>query len=200
MIFGVFGMMSSGKGVWSTKMLREMRKENPKRVIANCYLNLPSNEFTRLTTEELYLKSREPQFFERCYLYITELHSIIDARRSSSLLNTNFTQFLSQIGKVSCTVIYDSQLFESQIDVRMRDFTPIRFFCERYKLINNIPVPALFDDRIIKDPIVIALEVEHNDFRRKLGFYRPVQEDYDFYKTREVIYLNREKFKSSSTR
>lgn len=194
MIAGFFGIMSSGKGVLSTKFLKWRLSEYPKKVISNCYLNLPKYDVLTMDTDTLYMNIKNHDMFRNSYLYITELHNIIDARRASSLLNTNFTQFLTQIGKLGCYVIYDSQLLESQIDLRMRAFTPLKFFCERYKIVDGKPVLAVFDDRIIKEQIAIQihLQILENPIK-KLGYYLPEQEDYDIFNTEEIVTLDREK-------
>lgn len=201
MIAGFFGIQSSGKGIISTIFLREMIKNYPKRVIANCFLN--EKNLIQLTSEELYLKSKTPGFFVNSYLYITELHNIIDARRPGSLMNTNFTQFLTQIGKIDCSVVYDSQLFDSQIDLRMREFTTLKFKCERFKIINGHIASAILDDRVIKDkygnlvPIAIKISLDESTSEqekiRHLGYYLPSSVDYAYYKTREIVTLDREK-------
>lgn len=197
MIAGFFGIMSSGKGVMSTRFLRWLNSNNPKRIISNCWLN--EKNLIILTTEGLYLKSKDPDFFRNSYLYITELHNIIDARRSSSLLNTNFTQFLTQIGKLDCNVVYDAQMFESQIDLRMRDFTTLRFFCERYLYTKGQLIDATFQPRVVKEQIAIKTDMQiqrsNGTIQQKsLGYYLPTTEDYEYYKTREIITLDRDKF------
>lgn len=196
MLVGFFGLQSSGKGIISTKFLRWRNEILPKRVISNCYLN--QKNCVIKSTEEIYKYSKQPSLFQNSYLYITEMHNIIDGRRTNSLMNTNFTQFLTQVGKLDCDVIYDAQLFESQIDLRLREFTPLRFLCSRYKIVNNRIVPALFDGRIIKEKIAIKIEIELNSPDgtkiKTLGYYQPTQEDFDYYKTREIVTLDREKF------
>lgn len=197
MLVGFFGLQSSGKGIISTKFLRESYKKNPKKIISNCYINHPHAIIK--DSEEIYRYSKNPSMFKNSYLYISEMHNIIDGRRTNSMMNTNFTQFLTQVGKLDCDVIYDAQLFESQIDLRLREFTPLRFRCERYYIDGEKIINALLMPRIIKDyavAIKIELDISFGDVMKykKLGYYIPTQEDFDFYKTREVITLDREKF------
>lgn len=200
MIYGFFGLMSSGKGVLSTAFLRWLYSNNPKKIISNCWLNNKMCNYEQLTTEELVNKSKEPEFFRNSYLYITELHTILESRKSSATINTQFTSFLTQVGKLSCTIVYDSQLI-GQIDIRMREFTPYRFVCSRYKIVDEKIVPVMpWEDRIIKEQIAIKLEIQLNDTNtgkeqlKHIGFYVPTQQDFDFYKTREIITLDRDKF------
>lgn len=200
MITGFFGIMSSGKGVMSTAYLRWWLNRYKKHVIANCYLNLP--QYTRLTTDQLYEKSSDPSFFANSYLYITELHNILESRRSGSTINVDFTQFLTQVGKVDCTIIYDTQLV-GQADIRMREFTTLKFYCERYLVVNGKKVDAVFSPRIPKQQICIKLDMERTyadgkTIRRELGYAYPQQEDFDFYKTREIILMDREKYKKKA--
>lgn len=195
---GFFGMMSSGKGVVSTAFLRWLKTHNDKKIISNCYLNDSNN--TELSTEELYEKLiSDVEYFRNSYLYITELHLLLESRSSNAQVNKNVTQMLTMIGKLDCTVIYDSQLV-GQIDLRMREFTPYRFICERYKIKDNRIVPIeFFDGRIIKEQIAIRLwlqttNMKNQDMVRELGFVFPTQEDYDYYKTRQIFTFDRSKF------
>lgn len=197
MLVGFFGLQSSGKGVVSTAFLREMVKKHPKQIISNCMLR--EKNIIVKTSADIYKLSKNPQLFKNSYLYISEMHNIIDGRRTNSLMNTNFTQFLTQVGKLDCDVIYDAQLFESQIDLRLREFTPLRFRCERYYIDNNKIINAIFMPRIIKNyqiAINIQLEISFGDTikLKKLGYYLPTQEDYNYYVTREIITLDREQF------
>lgn len=201
---GFFGEMSSGKGIASTIFLKYCLKNYPRRIISNCWLKL--EKYTRLTTEEFYDKLLENiSFFDNSYLYISELHNIVDSRRSGSALNTTFTQKVTQLGKRDCKLIYDSQMF-GQIDIRLRDFTPYRIICRRFKIINNKLIqPNFYDGRILKDkegnyiPIAIKRILNYTDkddkeVYKNIPTLYPTQEDFDFYNTREIITLDRDKY------
>lgn len=191
-------MQSSGKGIISTKFLRWRKSIIPKRIITNCYIN--DKDAIIKTSEEIYKYSKQPSLFRNSYLYITEMHNIIDARRTNSLMNTNFTQFLTQVGKIDCDIIYDSQLIVTaqQVDIRLREFTPLRFICSRYKIVNNKMIPAIFEPRIIKEQIAILIEMDlttgDKTKHKKIGYYKPTKEDFEYYQTREIVTLDREKF------
>lgn len=197
-IVGFFGVMSSGKGVVSTAFLRYCLNKKYRRVISNCWLNL--DYYIRLDTNEVYEKLRDdPTFFKNSYLYITELHNIVDSRRSSTIVNTTFTQRITQIGKLNCKIIFDSQLV-GQVDVRIREFCPYRVICERFKYVDGkIASIGFWEDRIIKDRIAIKLKLNYTalngeEKEEKMGYLLPKQKDYDFYKTSEIVTMDREKY------
>lgn len=197
-IIGFFGSMSSGKGVVSTAFLRWCLEKRYRRVISNCWLNLAA--YTRLTTNDVYDKIKDdPSFFEDSYLYITELHNIVDSRRSSTLVNTIFTQRITQIGKLNCKIIFDSQLV-GQIDVRIREFCPYRLICAKKKMVEGkLKEVDFWEDRIIKEQIAINMKLNWTDIKgeeqeKEVGYYLPKQEDYDFYKTEEIVTMDREKY------
>lgn len=198
-IIGFFGIMGSGKGVSSTRFLRKQRSKFYKRIIANCYLN--TEDVTTLSTDELYSKYLNPEYFDNSYLYITELHTILDSRRSSSLMNTNFTMFLTQLGKRDCYIIYDSQL-SGQIDVRMREFTPYRIICEKFIYYNGkwvhdsdmFGLPRKTDHKIA---ILEKLQFENSNGKTieiPKNMYIPTQEDFNYYHTEEIISIDRSKY------
>lgn len=194
---GIFGVMSSGKDVTAGKILRDALKKKQRKVISNCYLDVP--DLIRLENEELYLKHQNPSFFKNSYLYITELHTILESRSSNALVNKNFTMFLTQIGKIDCKIIYTSQL-TGQIDLRMREFTPYRIICERLVYREGVmQSPNFYDGRILNEPIFIRMILNYTNLAgeevyKEIGTYQPEQEDFDFFDTREIIMLDREKF------
>lgn len=194
---GFFGVMSSGKGVMSTKFLRWANDKKPRRIISNCYLNL-SNVII-LSNDELYLKHKEPSFFMDSYLYITELHTILESRSSSALVNKNFTMFLTQVGKIDCKIIYDSQL-SGQIDVRMREFTPYRIICERLVYRNNkFCSPNFFDGRKLQEQIYIKMTLNITNLKgeevfKEIGLYPATNDDFSIFDTTQIIMLDREKY------
>lgn len=194
------GVMSAGKDVIGVKFLRWCLANKRKRVIANCWLNLGDEiDFIRLTTEELYLKHKEPEFFRDSYLYITELHTILESRSSNALINKNFTMFLTQIGKLGCKVIYTSQL-QGQIDLRLREWTPYMFLCERLVRRNGVfRSPDFFDGRKLEEQIYIRLtlvweNLEGKEVFKEIGLYMPTQEDFSVFDTEEIVVLDREQF------
>lgn len=198
-IIGFFGIMGSGKGISSTRFLRDQRKKFYKRIISNCYIN--DTDVTILTTSELYSKYLDPQYFDNSYLYITELHTILDSRRSSSLMNTNFTMFLTQLGKRDCYIVYDSQL-SGQVDVRMREFTPYRIICEKFVKYNGrwTHDSELFGlPRKTEFPIAILEKLQFENSSGKTieipkKMYIPTKRDFDYYKTEEIITIDRSRF------
>lgn len=191
------GVMSAGKDVMATIFLRDCLKHRPKRIIANCWLNLPN--VTTLETDELYLKHKDPEFFRDSYLYITEMHTILESRSSNALINKNFTMFLTQIGKLGCKVIYTSQL-QGQIDLRLREWTPYMIICERLVYRNGrLQSPDFYDGRKLNEQIYIKLTLAYVDISgeeiyKEIGYYPPTQEDFDVFNTEEIIMLDREKF------
>lgn len=194
---GFFGEMGSGKGISSTRFLRQQRQKFYKKIISNCYLN--DKDVIRLDTEQLYEKYLQPDFFDDSYLYITELHTLIDSRRSNSLMNTNFTMFLTQLGKRDCFVIYDSQL-SGQIDLRMREFTPYRIICKKFVFQDETWKKAEFGTpRKIRLPIMILELIQYEDLNgntitQPYNVYEPTQEDFNYYNTSEIIIVDRQKF------
>lgn len=198
MIIGFFGNMSSGKTLLAVKNAYEDSIKMNKRVISNIKLNF---DHIKLDTEELIIKSKsDPYFFNNSILLVDEIHNIIDARRSSSLLNTEFTLFLTQIGKLEVNpILYTSQIYESQIDLRMRAFTDREVFCERFEIRNNRVIPVMHDTRITNNPIMIKMIIRDNKMAGekvliRRGNYIPKQEDYDRYDTFELVMIDRQKF------
>lgn len=191
------GVMSSGKDVTATAFLKDCLNKKPLKIISNCYLNFP--RVTMISTEELYLKHKDPEFFRNSYLYITEMHTILESRSSTSLINKNFTMFLTQIGKLNCKVIYTSQL-QGQIDLRLRQWTPYMFICEKFVLRNNmLQSPNFWDPRKLKEQIYINLTLTWVDIEGKeqfmhYGTITPTDEDFKLFDTEEIITLDREKF------
>lgn len=193
---GFFGIMSSGKDVLGTKFLRYCLENKPMRVIANCWLNVPN--FTYLSTDELYMKHRDTEYFRDSYLYITEMHTILESRSSSALINKNFTMFLTQIGKLNCKVIYTSQL-EGQIDLRLRAWTPYRFIVEKLVYRNErLQAPNFFDERKLKEQIYIRITLNFTDITgqeimKPIGIYPPSKIDFSVFDTEEIVMLDRER-------
>lgn len=194
MIVGIFGNLSSGKSALAVKYCYDDWVKNKSRVISNIYLDFPS---VLLTIDELYAKAlSNPEFFRDSILYTDEIHNIIDARRSSSLLNMKFTQWITQLGKLDCRLIYTSQILSSQIDLRVRELCDVYIFCMRFILKNGVWQPAIFEPRIVNDPVMFKCNMVVKVFGglsyEYFTFDIDLSEYFKLYKTREIVYLDRE--------
>lgn len=196
-IIGLSGPMSSGKSVTSIYVAEEYMKEKDN-LISNMSLNIP--KFKYLTTEELIYKAfNDSMFFWNSVLLIDEVHNIVDARKSSSNLNQKFTQFITQIGKLDCTVILTSQILKSQVDLRLRAFMEIFIECRRgYLDKNNKFKPLPMYKRIHKDKkIRIQIKWQKKEFDEwslpRYAIFNP-KPYYEKYNTHEIILVDRDKF------
>lgn len=192
MIFGLFGNLSSGKTITSIMLIDNYFKNQP--VISNIKLNF-DNAIT-LSIEKLYdYAINNPEYFLNKILLVDEIHNIVDARRSSSSLNTKFTLFLTQLGKLDCTLFFTSQILSSQVDLRLRNLCDVFIFCER--VLEN-PTDVFNIKRITKDKIYIKclmyIKVMSGlDYKRFKFIYDPSQY-FNSYDTREIVLIDREKY------
>lgn len=105
------------------------------KIISNIHLDFPGDhgELWYLPFEEIPDTIKTcPQDFRNAILFIDELHMLVDARRSSSGLNVDFTMFATQLGKLNCSLYYSAHVINSQIDVRIRELGDRFVFVERW--------------------------------------------------------------------
>lgn len=199
MIIGAFGNLSSGKTATCVKYCYENLQKG-KKIISNIKLNF---EYKHLELDELFEIAfsdnvqYKKEFFFKTILFIDEIHNIIDARRSNSQLNTKFTQFVTQIGKLDCTLLFTSQIFSSQVDLRVREMCNVIITCFRTDDKGKLLV---FEDRISQKNVyiwcimeVLFFGVDSKDNPKTMYSYNP-KDIFEKYDTREIVLLDRDKY------
>lgn len=204
MITGIFGNLSSGKTALAVYLSHEEFLKNNKKIISTLKLNFKSIYISTETLVDITIIERQKKYFFDSILLADEIHNIVDARRSSSDLNQKFTQFITQLGKLDCNLVFTSQILKSQIDTRLRDLCDVYIFCERYMLIKNKLYEATFEPRIIYDknnqlvPIRIycnmIIKIQGGKSYKNLEFMFDPSQVYDLYETRKIIILDRDKY------
>lgn len=195
MLIGIFGNLSSGKTLLGVKLLKdEYDKDSSVKIIAN--LQLKGMKYYKVSLDQLIsLSKRDPEFFNNSLLFIDELHNVVDARRSSSALNTEYTQFITQVGKLNCTLVYTSQVFQSQIDVRIRELTDFIIFCNRVDSQGQLIISR---KRIVDTPIFIqatGLIRQHGGASWvPFKFVFDPKAYFGLYNTKELVLLDRRKY------
>lgn len=200
MIIGLFGSLGSTKTIGGVHYCHSERLRG-KKIISNIKLNFPYEKidleglFKIAFSENVHLKK---EFFGNSVLFLDEIHNIVDARKSTSNLNTYFTQFVTQIGKLDCTLIFTSQIFTSQIDLRIRELCNVIGTC--FKLDKETGQILIFTDRIAKKPIlaciyfeVVMFGLDNPNNPKAIYTYDP-EPYFNMYDTREIVLLDREKF------
>lgn len=194
MMIGVFGNLSQGKTAlvyWLLLYLPELNEK--KYIFTNSETNLKKAVIMNFD-EIIEMSKNNPKFFQDSVLFIDEIHWIVDARRANSTLNVDYTQFLTQLGKIDCVLIYTSQIFSSQIDLRLREMTDIIIFCEkvsetganlRWKRIEDVPI---FID------VEGYVKRKAGLFYTKFRFRIDPQEVFASYNTRQMLLLDRGKY------
>lgn len=198
MIIGNCGVLSSGKSVTTVYIGININKISPrKRIISNMDLNL---NYTRFTNEEflkfydriLDLSEKERDFLLKRQFFNTiwlndEIENLVDARLVRSKKTLNTTQFITLLGKLDCDLIYNAQIFNSQVDLRLRGLTNCLVETERVYMDGS---PVIMGSRILEEPILIKIKgqikVNSETIIEFLDFFNP-QPYYKYYNTRQVI-------------
>lgn len=194
MIIGLFGNMSSGKTLFAVKLMYdELIKKPDLKILSNSKLGFKHIYFNEENLIEKVMKNQE--IFEDSIFFLDEAHNYIESRRSSSNLSIKFVQFLTQLGKLNCTLILTSQM-ESQIDVRFRTLMDVRGYCSRTTM-NGTPIYS--SERILPFPILIQVDfifILKGGLQQVQGtkFY-DLKDYYNLYKTKEIILVDRDKYK-----
>lgn len=189
---GVFGNLSSGKTVFCVKYCYDQWKSKGRNVISNIKLKFP---YFYMDLDKMIHKTRtDPEIFRGSILFIDEVDLIVDARRSGSDLNFKFMLFIKWLGKLNCQFVYTSQLFTSQIDLRIRELCDYLYFCERVDLKKNYLDGArtVDQDILIK---VIGFRKKYGGmvYKKKTGFVDP-KPYFKLYDTFELIQFDRERY------
>lgn len=194
MIVGIFGNLSSGKTVFAVSLCYSELKT--KTVISNIKLGF---KYKYLDLDQIFDAAvNNSLIFENSILFADEVHNLVDARRSNSDLNQKFTQFITQIGKLNCDFVFTSQVFSSQIDVRIRELCDILCFCERGAIINGSFQSLTLARRILDIPVTIKIimlikTMGGAKIQQKMCYFDP-QPFYKLYDTREIVLLDRSKY------
>lgn len=222
MIVGSFGNLSSGKTQLTVIMLENEAKQGTK-IFSNITLSFPDPKTQKRVNhyrmEDLPAMVKEdPGQFENSILFVDELHNIVEARRSSASLNVDFTQFVTQLGKLGCDLYYTSQILSSQIDLRLREMGDLFYFCLRYfyNPIKGKWEMAAMKKRIIRlgclygrpnEGPLLPIAIKYSGFLRVMGgldvkefkgVYVPTQADFRKYRTKEIVLLDREKYSAAN--
>lgn len=199
MIAGIFGNLSSGKTLLGVKTIFEEKQKNPNlKIISNIYLKM---DYDQLDLEGLLSKvAEDKEYFRNAVLFIDEIHNLVDARKSTSNLNVDFTRFVTQIGKLNCNMIFTSQIFSSQIDLRLRELCDVLFFCKR---VNEKGQAMILRERKVNEKIFIFVTYFFKEFGglvfKQGKFVFSPEKYYGLYDTEEIVVLDRTKYLSKNT-
>lgn len=192
MIIGIFGNLSSGKTLTAYYLIDRLGKG--KEVITN---STNKRGYIVVDLDYLIVKAKSnPELFYNKILFLDEAHTIVDARRSSSSLNTDYTMFLTQLGKLDCILIYTSQILSSQIDLRLRELTDYYLFCSK---INQYGGSVVSHSRILNYQVYIKVKgfvkLMGGLKFKKLNFVFNPNYLFNQYDTRQILMLDRDKYK-----
>lgn len=198
-LFCVVGGTGSGKDVLMMRYLTWCYSKRKRKVISNCYIN--GIDHIELNNNQLYEKilNKEHEFFRDSYLYITEAHYLFESRAAISNVNRVLSQFLTQINKLNCKILFNHQLL-NQVDVRLRDFVNEIIITEKYVIRDGELVkPSFLDDRKLTDQIYIKMIINFQDYVGRdhfelLGWFIPNEDDFVVFNTEEIITFDREKY------
>lgn len=190
-IGGIFGNLSSGKTLFGAKICHDSYKSGVE-VISNIKLFFP---YERLSLDEMIDRTRKnPEHFKDKLLFVDEIHLIIDARRSSSDLNFKFTQFAVWLGKLNADLVFTSQLFTSQVDLRVRELCDFLFFCDRVDLNrNSIVGKRTVDQDILIKVIMVRKKYGGALLTKKVGYFDP-KPYFNLYDTHELVLFDRDSY------
>lgn len=192
MIIGIFGNMSSGKTVLAVKLAYDEFIKKKAKIISNIELKFPYKfiDSDSLITTVI----QQPNIFYESNFLLDEAHNYLESRRSSSSVNLRFVMFLTQLGKLSCSLIMTSQMIR-QIDIRFRELMDVVIVCNRIDEKGNI---ILENDRILKKKILIQCKGEiylHGGATiLPFCFVFDPEPYFKLYNTREIVIIDREKY------
>lgn len=202
MILGAGGNLSGGKTVTFIRFLLEGHKEG-KRIISN--IKLIGIPYTFMTFEkfiEILQKYREDQamlqkIFSNSIMFWDEARNLVSARKSTTNLNEMVTSFLMMAGKLDCDVYYTFQVLTSMIDLQLREITNFFLDCTR---IDTKGKPIIGKPRILTEKVFILVRLmvyqkEELVWTGKKFVYDP-SPYYQYYNTREIVLLDRERYLS----
>lgn len=200
MIFGIGGKLSGGKTCTGVKFSHGQWLTG-KKVISNIYIKFPEGDdrtvFIRNDQLVAFLKRyymdsvKLKEFFFNSVLLLDEIVNLIGSRRSSTALNELFTNFFMMAGKLDCDVVFTFQVKESQVDKILREVCNVYANCYR---INDKGVPLVFEERVYKGKIMIAVLLEFDFDILGMKYSKLVYDPEPYYKmydTREITLLDR---------
>lgn len=206
MITAFLGNLSAGKTCLCVRCVFGLAADTGRKVFANIALHFPKpydDLYTYIPTEDFPKEvTGNPERFQDSIILLDEAAVILEARRSSAGVNLDFTQFITQLGKLGVDLFYTAQILTSQIDLRLRELGDLYVFCNRMVFINGVWRPAYTMPRILpkETPIMIdavavlrimgGLQQKINRFK-----YLPKEFDFSLYDTREIVMVDRERFK-----
>lgn len=166
MNFGSGGKLSSGKGVVSIILIKELRELSNKKIISlirlsgfDNYEYMSIKDFVDFIIENANNYEELKKKFQNTILNADELRNLISARKTSSNLNEMLTQFFMMAGKLDCDIIFTYQVYTSQIDLQFREITDLNLNCERV-LENGDMLPFKYARMRIP-----TFNLKHNDLR-----------------------------------
>ncbi|HJZ23327.1 MAG TPA: AAA family ATPase [Candidatus Babeliales bacterium] len=129
--------------------------------------------------------------YERCVIFMDEVHQILPARRSMSKSSIAIVDgFLSMIRKKEVILIATTQ-FERKVDNRLRLEKDYIIACRRYAYMNNgfVPVPPDFKDASVVCIIEAEMTCIFNSDSKKMSFV--ANKYYKYYDTHQLIIVNK---------
>lgn len=202
MIIGFYGGLSGGKTISMIRTAINEQRKTQKRIITNMRLKNCRN-FYMSNDDTIQFLQRNYQdqdaikrIFANSIIVWDELTTMIDARKSTTNLNTLMTLFMMMLHKIDANpVLYTSQVPSSMIDLRLREITDAWARCKRIDKYGNI---ILSTERKMKTDILIRIDWEiilDPEVKQFTEIFDP-KEFYDSYDTTEIILLDREKYLS----
>lgn len=118
--------MGTGKTLYMTmRAYRQYRKG--ARILANYGLRFPHE---KVNSDMLMRLVKEDRQLHNCVLVLTEVHVLLESRRSSSDRNIAMSYLILQTRKRDVRVFYDSQDV-MQVEKRLRENTDYFVFCKK---------------------------------------------------------------------
>lgn len=199
-IIGLGGKLSAGKTVTVISLLLDDFSKG-KKIISNIelfnipYRHMPSENFVDFIIKNRNNQSLMQESFYNSSILIDEARGLFSARRSMSNLAEIVTSWIMMCGKLDIKFYYTFQVWNSQIDLQLREMTDTILKCTRC---NNLGIPITSENRILTEDILIKVEILKPTEKAvintgKYYFYNP-KNYYSFYKTREIIIVDRNKY------
>jgi|ERR1041385_2249948 hypothetical protein len=170
MIIGFIGepdndsKMGTGKTLLMTIRVKK-HADRGERIIANYGLQFKHEKANSKVLMELVESNSNLQ---ACVLALTEVHVLLESRRSSSQRNITLSYLILQTRKRGVYLYYDSQSIH-QVEKRLRDNTDYFVFCKKI-------APNYFRYRVFS-----------NSGRRIAAFVMDGRPYYQLYDTRETV-------------
>ena len=174
-MFLFHGKKGSGKTLNAVKCLYEKYKEG-RTIYSNIHLNFPHKPITKEVLNEI-LKQN---FLSEAVIFLDEVHTIVDCRRSMTGNSIKFGAFFTQSRKRNVDVIGTTQ-FIGQVDIRFRNNCD--YFLEHKKI---------YIDRKIQNPKFIILVSWFDNMYNYLKptFIKSPSDYFNLYDTNQIIYYD----------